>query len=65
MTTGEAKALMADATKASGDGVQFYLGGDAVDLAETPYGGASNGIGVGAADSAAGRGPLPASGSRS
>lgn len=56
---------MADATKASGDGVQFYLGGDAVDLAETPYGGASNGIGVGAADSAAGRGPLPASGSRS
>jgi len=47
--TGEAKALMADATKASGDGVQFYLGGDAVDLAETPYGGASNGIGVGAA----------------
>ncbi len=47
--TGEAKALMADATKASGGGVQYYLGGDAVDLAETPYGGASNGIGVGAA----------------
>jgi putative drug exporter of the RND superfamily len=46
---GEAKALMADATKASADGVSYYLGGDAVDLAETPYGGAANGIGVGAA----------------
>ena len=47
--TGEAKALMADATRASGHGVTFNLGGDAVDQAETPYGGASNGIGVGAA----------------
>jgi RND superfamily putative drug exporter len=46
---GEAKQLMADATKASGHGVSFNLGGNAVDLAETPYGGASNGIGVGAA----------------
>jgi uncharacterized membrane protein YdfJ with MMPL/SSD domain len=46
---GEAEALMADATRASGHGVTFALGGDAVDLAETPYGGASNGIGVGAA----------------
>ena len=27
----------------------FSLGGDVVDLAETPYGGPSNGIGVGAA----------------
>jgi putative drug exporter of the RND superfamily len=46
---GEAKALMNDARAASGNGVTFSLGGDVVDLAETPYGGASNGIGVGAA----------------
>ena len=45
----EATALMHDATAASGHGVTFNLGGDVVDLAETPYGGASNGIGVGAA----------------
>jgi RND superfamily putative drug exporter len=45
----EAKQLMHDATAASKDGVTFSLGGDVVDLAETPYGGASNGIGVGAA----------------
>ena len=45
----EATALMHDATAASGNGVTFSLGGDVVDLAETPYGGASNGIGVGAA----------------
>src|SRR5271154_6386812 len=47
--TGEAKTLMADATRASGRGITYSLGGDAVDLAETPYGGPSNGIGVGAA----------------
>jgi putative drug exporter of the RND superfamily len=47
--TGEADALMADATAASGHGITYSLGGDAVDQAETPYGGASNGIGVGAA----------------
>jgi uncharacterized membrane protein YdfJ with MMPL/SSD domain len=46
---GEAKALMDDATRASGNGVTFSLGGDVVDAAETPYGGPSNGIGVGAA----------------
>jgi uncharacterized membrane protein YdfJ with MMPL/SSD domain len=46
---GEAKMLMQDATRASGRGVTFALGGSAVDLAETPYGGASNGVGVGAA----------------
>ena len=46
---GEAKALMNDATAASGHGVTYNLGGDAVDLAETPYGGPSNGIGVAAA----------------
>src|SRR5271165_2519864 len=45
----EATALMHDATAGSGNGVTFSLGGDVVDLAETPYGGASNGIGVGAA----------------
>src|SRR5579863_805189 len=45
----EATALMRDATMASGHGVTFSLGGDVVDLAETPYGGPSNGIGVGAA----------------
>jgi uncharacterized membrane protein YdfJ with MMPL/SSD domain len=48
----EATALIHDATaasKASKDGVTFSLGGDVVDVAETPYGGASNGIGVGAA----------------
>jgi len=46
---GEANALIADATRASGNGVTFSLGGDVVDAAETPYGGPSNGIGVGAA----------------
>jgi len=46
---GEVAALMHDATVASGRGVTFSLGGDVVDLAETPYGGPSNGIGVGAA----------------
>src|SRR6185437_13009499 len=46
---GEAKTLMNDATRASGDGVTFSLGGDVVDLAETPYGGPDNGIGIGAA----------------
>jgi RND superfamily putative drug exporter len=45
----EATTLMHDATAASGNGVTFSLGGDVVDLAETPYGGPSNGIGVGAA----------------
>src|SRR5579859_2826909 len=45
----EATALVNDAKTASGNGVTFSLGGDVVDLAETPYGGASNGIGVGAA----------------
>jgi uncharacterized membrane protein YdfJ with MMPL/SSD domain len=45
----EATTLIHDATAASKDGVTFSLGGDVVDLAETPYGGPSNGIGVGAA----------------
>src|SRR5215471_1842479 len=49
ISSGEAKTLMNDAAKASGHGVTFSLGGDVVDLAETPYGGPSNGIGVGAA----------------
>ena len=45
----EATALMHDASAASGHGVTLSLGGDVVDLAETPYGGPGNGIGVGAA----------------
>jgi uncharacterized membrane protein YdfJ with MMPL/SSD domain len=45
----EATALIHEARAASGNGVTFSLGGDVVDLAETPYGGPSNGIGVGAA----------------
>ncbi|HEY7260403.1 MAG TPA: MMPL family transporter [Trebonia sp.] len=49
ISAGETKTLMNDATKASGNGVTFSLGGDVVDLAETPYGGPDNGIGVGAA----------------
>jgi RND superfamily putative drug exporter len=45
----EVTSLMADATKASGAGVTFSLGGDVVDIAETPYGGSTDGFGVGAA----------------
>jgi len=45
----EALALMHDATVASGHGVTFSLGGDVVDLAETPYGGPTEGIGIMAA----------------
>ena len=46
ISNAEAKALMADATAASGHGMTFSLGGDVVDLAETPYGGPSDGIAV-------------------
>jgi len=42
----EAKALMNDARNASHGGVSYYLGGGAVDLAETPRGGSSEGIGI-------------------
>ena len=49
ISNNEALALMRDATAASGGGVTFSLGGDVVDQAETPYGGPSNGVGVGAA----------------
>jgi RND superfamily putative drug exporter len=45
----EALALMQDARSASGPGVTFSLGGDVVDLAETPYGGPTEGVGVVAA----------------
>src|SRR5262249_11544812 len=38
ISNGEALALMHDATAASGHGLRFSLGGDVVDLAETPYG---------------------------
>jgi putative drug exporter of the RND superfamily len=46
ISSAEAKALMQDATAASGHGITFSLGGDVVDLAETPYGGPSDGAGV-------------------
>jgi uncharacterized membrane protein YdfJ with MMPL/SSD domain len=49
ISNAEAEALMHDATTASGNGITFSLGGDVVDLAETPYGGPSDGIGVTAA----------------
>jgi putative drug exporter of the RND superfamily len=45
----EARALMRDARSASGHGVTFSLGGDVVDLAETPYGGPTEGVGTVAA----------------
>jgi uncharacterized membrane protein YdfJ with MMPL/SSD domain len=47
--SGEVNALMSDARAASGHGVNFYLGGDLVDQAETPYGGPTEGVGVAAA----------------
>jgi RND superfamily putative drug exporter len=46
ISSSEALALMNEAKAASGHGVNFYLGGDVVDQAETPYGGASDGIGI-------------------
>jgi uncharacterized membrane protein YdfJ with MMPL/SSD domain len=49
ISSAETAALMHDATAASGRGLTFSLGGDVVDLAETPYGGASDGIGTTAA----------------
>jgi uncharacterized membrane protein YdfJ with MMPL/SSD domain len=49
ISNAEAKALMQDATTASGNGITFSLGGDVVDMAETPYGGPSDAIGIGAA----------------
>src|SRR5690348_7010012 len=49
ISNGEALALMHDATAASGHGMTFRLGGDVVDLAETPYGGPTEGIGIVAA----------------
>jgi uncharacterized membrane protein YdfJ with MMPL/SSD domain len=49
ISSGETQALMKDATAASGPGMTFSLGGDVVDLAETPYGGPTEGIGTVAA----------------
>ena len=46
ISNGEALALMHDARSMSGRGLDFYLGGDVVDLAETPYGGPTEGVGV-------------------
>jgi RND superfamily putative drug exporter len=49
ISSGEATSLMNDARAASGHGVTFSLGGDVVDLAETPYGGPTDAAGVVAA----------------
>src|SRR5450755_4704308 len=49
ISSSEASTLINDARAASGHGVTFSLGGDVVDQAETPYGGSSDGIGIGAA----------------
>jgi RND superfamily putative drug exporter len=46
ISNSEALALMSAARAASGHGVRFSLGGDLVDLAETPYGGPTEGIGT-------------------
>ena len=46
ISNSEALALMNDARAASGHGMTFSLGGDVVDLAETPYGGPTEGVGV-------------------
>jgi uncharacterized membrane protein YdfJ with MMPL/SSD domain len=46
ISNSEALALMHDARAASGHWVTFSLGGDVVDLAETPYGGPTEGVGV-------------------
>ena len=46
ISNSEALALMSDARAASGHGVRFSLGGDVVNLAETPYGGPTEGIGT-------------------
>jgi RND superfamily putative drug exporter len=45
----EVNGLISDARAASGNGVNFYLGGDLVDQAETPQGGSTEGIGIAAA----------------
>ena len=49
ISSSETRALMADARTAAGHGMTFSLGGDVVDLAETPYGGPTEGIGTVAA----------------
>jgi RND superfamily putative drug exporter len=49
ISSGEATSLMNDARAASGHGVTFSLGGDVVDLAETPYGVPTDAAGVVAA----------------
>ncbi|HUY50737.1 MAG TPA: MMPL family transporter [Streptosporangiaceae bacterium] len=46
ISNAEALSLMQDARAGSGHGVTFNLGGDVVDLAETPYGGHTEGVGV-------------------
>ena len=46
ISNNEALALMNEARSMSGRGLSFYLGGDVVNLAETPYGGPTEGVGV-------------------
>ncbi len=60
ISNGEALALMNEARSMSGRGVNFYLGGDVVDLAETPYGGPTRGGRAGGRDRAADRVRVPA-----
>jgi RND superfamily putative drug exporter len=49
ISNSETLALMNDARAASGHGLALSLGGDVVDLAETPFGGPTEGIGTAAA----------------
>jgi RND superfamily putative drug exporter len=49
ISNAEALALINDASAASAHGLTFSLGGDVVDLAENPYGGPTEGIGIAAA----------------
>jgi len=46
ISTSEVNGLISDARAASANGVDFYLGGDLVDQAETPYGGSTEGIAI-------------------
>jgi uncharacterized membrane protein YdfJ with MMPL/SSD domain len=46
ISTSEVNGLINDARTASGNDVQFYLGGDLVDQAETAYGGSAELVGI-------------------
>jgi hypothetical protein len=49
ISSAQTAALIQDARAGSGPGLTLSLGGDVVDVAETPYGGPSDGIGTGPA----------------